>query len=267
MNQLSPGLFIKKDTLFARSPAKLAGDLYSTSVTCNVLAIGDPATIEDGFCVSDEFCERAGLLEIKTVHHSCGKNRYLLNVHGTKEHFKGIPDIGDVVGPDGILLAFRDYNPLIDALGMSDEALTLIDHNHDTKVHVDPGYIIYDVTVDSGIGETTAKPLSPPSMLAHANKYIHGQSTYYSELKQLYAKLSKDKSHPPLLSPRFTRLLTKAIADKPNDPSNKSNIGGRVRRARKGELFDELEITIKMYRPVPLGMGAKLTDFNGKNTV
>jgi hypothetical protein len=266
---LHEGMLIPKGTLFARSPSKLEGDIYSTSVTCNVLAVGSPDVIEDGFGASDLFCERAGLLELKTVTRSWGKFKYLLSAHSRDPNvFKGLLDIGDMVGPDGILMVFRTKNPLFDALDVTNEALMEIDHDHDTKVHCEPGFIVYDITIESGNGETTSKPTTPRNIAAQSEKYISGLSAYYSGLLESHDNLSKDPqgriNRNVVFSPRLTQLLTRAIADKPNAPANKVAAGGRVRRARKKEKLDEYTVTIKLYKPKPLGMGAKLTDLNGK---
>ena len=262
VNKLSKGMQIRKGTIFAHSPAKFIGDIYSTSLTCNVLAISDPVTTEDGFGVSESFCKRAGLLELNKWTGSWGKKRYLLNTYGTIDNFKGYPDVGEAVRDDGVLFAFREYNDNFNALEMTNEALMYVDPDHDIKTHAEPGSIVYDITVESGIGETNNKVILSPSLAKQSEKYINQLSVYYESLLESEAKILKENKEA-LFSPILAQLLTRAIADKPNNPSNKMAVGGRVRRAYKKEDLDDYRITIKTYNSKKLGIGAKLTNLHG----
>jgi hypothetical protein len=266
IGKLRKGLPIAKDTIFARSPSKLVGDIYSTSVTCNVLAVGDSATTEDGFLASDEFCIRAGLLEVDKYTGSWGKKAYLLNSYGTLNAFKGYPDIGEKVRPDGLLMAFRTYHEDFGALEMTNEALMTPMPEHDIEIYATPGSVVYDILVESGIGETTKEAITPVNIAKQSERYINQLSNYYKELLEVEATIFKENKHARF-SEGLLQILTKALADKPNAPALKTGAGGRVRRCYRRENLDEYRIVVKTYNPTKLNKGAKITDLNGNKGV
>jgi hypothetical protein len=259
--KIKPGQTIKKGYILAHNPTKIKHGIYSTSTNCNVIAIGAPVTAEDGFGVSVGFCIRNGLVEYKTIHRSWGKSRYLLNTYGDKDNFKGFPDIGEKVREDGIIMVFRKYNPKYDALNMSNERLMEIDYDHDVIVSSLPGSTVYDITIESGNGESTNKPITPSVIGEQSEKYIHHLSRYYKELLNVQDNLLKENARV-VFSPRLLQLFTRAIADKPNDPSVKCKVGGKITRSRKKINYDEYEISIKVYKPTALNIGAKITNLH-----
>lgn len=269
VKDLQPGSVIQKGTILAKSPAKLKGDIYSNSLTANIVAVGLPVSIEDGYGASESFCERAGLLELKKVTGSFGKRCYLLNAYGTEKEFKGFPNPGEKIRDDGIIMAFREYNEHFDVLNMTNEALMQIDTIHDIRIYGDPGSTVYDVTVESGIGETTMKPRTPPNIAKQCNNYINQLSNYYTSLIETEIDKIRKKSNNKkiLLSKGLTQLLVRSYGDKPNDSSLKTAAGGRVRRGYKKEELDEYYIHIRTYKQKPLKPGAKITNLHGMKGV
>lgn len=266
VRQLKPGVTIGKGTILAQSPNVKEGGIYTSGLSCNVTNLSLPGTIEDGYVVSKSFCERGSLLELPSVVGSFGKKLYPLNTYGDEYNFKAYPEIGEKIRDDGLVFAFREYNPLFDAIEMTNKSLMQIDMIHDFRIYGAAGATVYDIIVESGIGESNAKRNTPPGMAIQSERYINHLREYYNEIIATYDTLHRrDKNIN--VSPRLTQLITRAYADQPNNVKTKSSTGGKVRRLYKGIPLDEYRVEIKCARENPLGMGSKLTGLFGDKGV
>ena len=259
IDRLRPGNELPKGTILSRSPNVKENNIFSNSVSANVISLSIPSTIEDGFCVSESFCERAGLTEINETIVIWGKTKFALNLYGTDEHYKPFPDIGDTIRADGLILALREYNPLYDATTMTNRSLQKIDFIHDTRFYSTPGATVFDITVESGIGESKQKPVTPMLMGIQPERYISTLRDYYNSILDSYhTNICKDRT--PRLSPRLISLIYKALGDMPNAPKIKgSKSNGIIRRTYKKVPLDEYRVQIKVSKKVRLAPGSKIT--------
>ena len=262
VQQLRRGFHIPRGTVLASSPNIKEGGIFSNGVSCNVVNLSLPCTIEDGYGVSESFCERASLLELPTVSASWGKKTYPLNTYGNADIFKAYPDVGDTIRPDGLVFALREYNSTFDALEMSAKALMEIDMVHDIRIYGVPGAKVYDITVESGIGESKSKTVTPAAISSQPERYVNHIKDYYAGIRQTEEMLIKSERNLRL-SPRLTQLFTRAYADTPNAHGGKSNVGGIIRRTYKGIPLDEWRVEIKCHREVPIALGSKITGYHG----
>ena len=264
--KIRPGFAISKNTVLARSPNVLEGGIFSNSISCNVVNLSLPCTIEDGYGVSEDFCERASLLELPSVVGSWGRKTYPLNIYGTPDVFKAYPGVGDRIRDDGLVFAFREYNPKFDASEMTTKALMDVDTVNDIRIYSQPRAIVYDVTVESGIGESKSKPLTSTPMAAQSEVYIEHLRQYYSDIIRSCEKIQMEERNPRF-SPRLINLVTRAYADQPNSGKQKSNIGGMVRRSHKLIPLDEYRVIIKCRRRLHIAAGSKITGLMGDKGV
>jgi len=266
VKQLRAGSHIAKDTILAKSPNVKDGGIYSNGLSCNVVNLSVPASIEDGYGASESFCERASLLELPSVVGEWGKKMYPKNTYGDENHFKPYPEVGDKIREDGLVFAFAEYDDAFDAIEMSNKALMEIDMVHDIRIYGVPGATVYDIIVESGIGETKAKPLTPPAMAVQPERYIAHASEYYAGIVNIYESLVRSDKNLNI-SPRLTQLITRAIADKPNLTKYKVPQGGIIRRTRKRIPLDEYRVEIFCYREQPISLGSKMTGNCGNKGV
>lgn len=264
VNRLRIGSPIAAGTILAYNPNVKDGNIYANGLETNVAYMSIPCTIEDGFGVSESYIKRAKPLELLKFTTSWGRLVYPLNVYGDINNYKPFPDIGDTIRDDGLLFAMREYNDDFDALDMTPKGLMEIDMVHDTRTYGTAGSIVYDVNVETGIGESRAKPLTPPGMVEQANKYINSGTSYYNDLLETYNKLEK-KERNLMVSPGLQNLITRALADKPNDHTyNRSTKAtGKIRRTYRNIPLDEYRVEIKTAKRITIGLGAKLSDNHG----
>ena len=263
--KLRKGFSVPRDTILAQSPNVKVGGIYANGLSCSVANISLPGTIEDGYVISRSLANRAALLEMRTVVGQSGKRSYMLNLYGTEEEYKPYPNVGDVIRSDGLVFATREYSETFDALEMSTRRLMEVDMNHDTCVYGSPGAIVYDVTVESGIGETMMKPMTPEAMALQSKRYIRHGNDYYSSILDSYNDiLMTDRKAK--LSPQLIQLITRAYGDTPNVVDGKNLGGGKIRRVYKNVPLDEYRVEIKYSKENPLAKGAKLTGLFGDCT-
>ncbi len=264
VHSLRPEDFVPKDTIFAKSPNKKEGDIYTSGISVNVINASFPCSIEDGYGVSRSFCKRAGLLEMFIAEGHHGKDQYPLNIYGTKDHFKAHPEIGDYTRPDGLIFAYREFNSKYDMANMTKEALMQVDSISDILVYGPANAKVYDMTVLSGIGESTAKPQTPTPMLVQSKRLIDALSIYYSTLLQVEREIGYGGDK---LSPKLIQLFTRAYADKPNANHANSVSSGKIRRTIRNVPLDEVVVTLYLERLSDLHMGGKLTGNHGNKGV
>lgn len=262
VEKLRPGSAIPKGTLLAHSPSIKEGNIYSSSIEANVAYISMPGTIEDGFVVSESFCEKGAPLEISHSIVEWGRKAYPLNIYGDERNYKPFPDIGEKIRDDGLVFALREYNHQYDAIEMNNKALMEVDMIHDIRIYGIPGAEVFDIQIETGIGESRNRPLTPKGMETHAMRYITQASNYYAGIRSTYDKLVKENVRGISISPRLQILVTRSIADKPNSIfSNNSN--GIVRRTYKNSPLDEYRVLVRYKNRKKLGLGSKITNLHG----
>jgi len=267
LNQLRAGMGIKKDTLFAYSNSVKEGNIFTNSISANVINVSHPCSIEDGYGISESFAKRGALLKLFSIQGSWGRKQYPLNLYGDDKIYKPFPNVGDKIKENGLIMAFREYSSDFDVIEMSNKRLRQVDYIHDNCIYGKPGYTVYDIDILTGKGETTHKPITPHAMCAQPDSYISQIELFYNSIIETYEHLCKNKQYP-LLSPRLIQLLTRAYANKPNDPKYKNSAGGKVRRTLDKNFLDEYNIEIKLYAEQVLGLGSKITGkFGDKGVV
>jgi hypothetical protein len=267
VQHLSPRMPISKGTVFARNVSKKNG-IFANGLSVSVANISDPCTIDDGYGVSRSFCERGALLELPAALGTWGKSRYPLNLYGTKDKYKPFPDIGEAIRADGLVFAFREYDPLFDALDMSVVALSpeSVDTIHDILVYTTPYAIVHDIIAVSGIGETKAKPTTPIRMAEQAERYINYDHLYYDNILKIYDDIVRASPTKNLnLSPKLIILISRAYGDRPNH--RRLDTGTIIKRTIKDIPIDEYRIEIKLHHRRKLGKGSKITGFHGNKGV
>ena len=269
VKNLRPGMKIRpNEVILAHSPSVHEGGIFSDGLMCNIALMSHPGSIEDGFVASESFARRGSLTRLPTVVASFGRKRYPRNLYGDKNHYKFCPDIGETVRADGIIMALTEYDSYYDALEMDSGSLTEVDMVHDIRIYGRPGAIVYDITVESGIGESKSRLMTPPAIAAQAEKYVKSLRTYYTEILNAYDRIIGNNNKPNI-SYRLNQLIVRAIADQPNISRGKNFIAnsGKVRRTYKKIPLDEYRVEIKTSIVEKLEKGSKLSGNHGNKGV
>lgn len=267
IERLRPGMSLPKGLMLAESTSVHAGGIFANGIETNVAYLSLPGTIEDGYIVSESWCKKAAPLEMSSSVVECGKKAYLLNIYGDADNYKPYPDIGDKVRDDGLVFALREYDPMLDAAEMTNQALMEVDHIHDIKVYGIAGAEVFDVLVESGIGESRNKVMTPKGMETQSVRYINQLSEYYNGIKASYDSIHRENPGGFKISPKLQALVVRALADKPNSVKGVNINGntGTIRRTYKRNPLDEYRIEVRYVKRKVFDRGSKITGRAGNS--
>lgn len=267
MRKLRVGSFIKKDTVLLDSPSVGADGSYKYGAEMNVAFMTHPSVSEDGIMVSRDALEKFAFNTYETRIVQYGNKRFPLNLYGTVDKYKPHPEIGDIIRPDGILMALRSY----------DEQFAPSEQSRFSTMNVDP---IFDqmIYAAGGGGKVisvkvmhdveSALPLTPVGMEVQTQAYDDARRRYYQSILDENERFIKERGKDKLqLSREFHRLIVEAysvissVKDKKND--NAKEPAERVTKLHRHVPLDDWRIEfIIEYRTVPT-IGFKISDTVG----
>lgn len=99
-----------KGTILAKPPTITDDFDYKYGKEVKVFLGNCKAGIEDGAWISDELAYAMRTKAYGELEMSLGKKDIPLNINGTKKNFKPIPDIGDYLRDDGLVMACREFH-------------------------------------------------------------------------------------------------------------------------------------------------------------
>lgn len=107
---LRTGALIAAGTVLMDSPSITEDGGYKYGRECNMAFMSHPAVSEDGIAISEDVLPLFSFKTYETRVVEWGSKRFPLNLYGTPDNFKPFPDVGDLIRPDGLLMALRSYN-------------------------------------------------------------------------------------------------------------------------------------------------------------
>lgn len=209
--QMEPNMVFPAGTVLSRSPSVDDQGNYSPGrdVPCAFLSVAQ--VIEDGIVASKDYCVANTFTAVKEAGFSFGSKFYPLSIHPTTHgDFKFIPDIGERIGPDGILAAFREYDEDLAVVEMHRNAVRRIDYNFDKLVYAEPGATISDIDVWHDPCARIQR--TPKGMDQQARKYFEQITNYYKGIYQQYHRLSRNRGAALNITRPLHRLVVEAQA-------------------------------------------------------
>lgn len=202
---------IPKDTILATTPSYKEDASYGYGLNANVAFMSIPEVSEDGFVVSESFCQRAKMRVIETRTIFIDKDTIPLNLYGDGDSYKFLPDIGENVKPNGLLCAIRPRNDWFSVGDLSNNSLTEHDPVFDTLTYVKTHSRVIDIKViktNYKKNEFTDKVTEQLDYYANLlnifNQTVLNQVNALMEAKK---HIYKTVEHVEL-SPRLHRLMT-----------------------------------------------------------
>lgn len=246
--------YIPKDTVFLDSPSKGPQDEYKYGIQLNMAYMSHPSVSEDGIMISRDVLPR---LKFKTYERRVvefGSKKFPLNLYGTVNEFKAFPDIGESIRDDGLLMAFRTYDPLLAPVDQSVHDIMEYDPLFDDCVYTPSGGKVIDIRIYSDKGGSINTPVG---MAAQADKYLESSRVFYQSIINEWQRLKKIKRDSLQITPEFHRLVVEALASV--DDSRVSKINKIYRMAP----LDDYRIEFIIEYEITPSTGFKLTDSVG----
>lgn len=184
------------------------GAMYKMGVNANVAYATHPAATTDAVVVSTRLRDKMSHIATESVSAEIKQDDILLNIYGTYPDYFSIPNIGDCINSNGILLAIRSYSD--DALfDMTPSALQKPNwESSDRLYYGHPGAKVIDIQVYTRYSQIAKCRRDHNLVFEQLFQYQDMHFVYYQEIVNVYNRL-KETELP--LSPRFNQLVTRCM--------------------------------------------------------
>ncbi len=264
MDHLRTGQTLPKGAILAHSPCIESRSTTTVGnekpgIGLNAVFVTKFEGIEDGCGIADDVVDKIATRCYQTVTIGCGKNSVPLNKFGDKLKYKIMADIGEYIGTDGIAIATRKVDELLNLVTMTPAALREVDDDFDTPIFIHPGARVVDIEVIRTFPKNSAMLTGMEDQLEY---YYDRTLQYHHSILEAYAKIKKDVPEPRL-TPEFNRLIRKTIALTENShPNCKLTLTSRGKTP-----LDEWTIKLTLEYLLVGADGSKLTDGHGGKVV
>jgi hypothetical protein len=141
------GEYLPKEAIITKSPTQVDDDQWAPGTNLNVAYGSFPDTIEDAFTISESAAKKLQTRQISQKILNFRQDRRPLNLNGNEYIDKFLPDIGELIRPDGMLCGSRPVHWTTVLADTDPEALREPLPLQDDIIYVDePGARIVDLT-------------------------------------------------------------------------------------------------------------------------
>lgn len=210
VDKLIPGNILKAGTIIADSSNVGDAGEYRFGINANVAYMSVPGTIEDGFIVSESFCERMKTRKFERRTASWGKKYYPINLYGNDEVYKPFPDIGDKIRPDGLLFVLRPIDETLGAVEMNKLALVEPDHTFDKLYYGAPNATVVDIDIHHS--DAVQYSPTPLGMETQCVKYYNALKNFHQDIVNVYEELYQTRGSDLKITPAFHRQVVESMA-------------------------------------------------------
>lgn len=257
LDKLQVGDIIKKGTILLDSPAKTETGNYAYGVELNVAMLGHPAIAEDGVVICRDQLHKFKWRRFEHRSIEFGDKSFALPIFSKpgSDECKIMPDIGEEVGADGLIMALRNFNPRLAPVDLNVNALRQVDYPYDRHVHAyGPNGRVVDITVTTNFDVT--KGIT--DMNGQLKKYIQARHEYCRNLVNTYQQYKKNNkelkiSRPMHLALRAAMLELRTGSQRP------------AKLYRKAPL-DHFRIDFVIEYEITPYIGCKITGKSGDKT-
>lgn len=271
LNDLTVGTVLKANTILADSPTITENSGYRYGVNANIALMSIPETAEDGVVISKSMAEKLSykLFEKRVV--EFGTDTFPLNIYGDEKHYKGFPEIGEMINDDSVLMVLRTADPELAPALCSVNDVRKFNPVFDKAIYVrSPGSVkeILGEKVRSGV-VVDIKAYNSPKFKKDlytetANdvmKYVTGYKKYYEDIVNAYEAIKNDhyrrfKDRDLNVSEKFQRLLIDAFAIVNQDNS-------KIAYSFRNEPLDIIRMEFTICYTLTAIVGSKISDGYG----
>lgn len=211
------GNTLKKGDVLAQSPTLDEQGIWRPGLLTMTCTLSSPYVTEDGFLVSDTWCQKNRSKGIGTISITVPKGHYLLNTYGNEEKIKLFPGPGEAIREDGLLIAMRKYDDILGAVELSPKEMMEVDYYFDEKVYIEAhtqNARVIDVEVwRSENDPTESQPVSSELGFKaddDISRYTAALKRYYSGILSVYDNITRE-AHRTQKQPKFSDQLRRLV--------------------------------------------------------
>ena len=188
--RITEGMSFRKDTTFVDTPGVKEDGSYAFGRVLNIAYMTHQSSAEDAVIFSQSAIEKMKFRVYYKRTLNVTPDCFLLNVHGDDNIYKPVPDLGDIIGEDNILMCTRQHSTLFTPTDMNVKACQKIDFISDKPVFAaGPGGRVVDIEVIGNHGEIGRLP---HEMRDQLNNYRKMTTEYHRSISQTVMKLRAD---------------------------------------------------------------------------
>lgn len=259
---LSEMNYVPGGTKFTTSPIHTDKG-YGLGMNVNAVYLSLDGVTKDAFIISDELASKMTSLAIRTLEIRISPNQIPLNIYGNEFEYKFMPDIGEMVGEDSLIMCLRTITPQSYLTDMSHSSINTPQYLTD-KCYTVPHNNATVIDIDVFVNYSACRDL--PQIYEQINKYREGAIRYYTRIIETYNHIRK-YGYP--CSPTLQNLITTAYARLLSENVKLPEYGKRsaIRLVRKKDPIEFINIRIKyMYENI-VAKGYKITNRTGAKGV
>lgn len=187
---LRAGNSFEKDTVFADSPAVKGESHYTYGKNLNVIYMSHPNVGLDGYVINRDALKHFAFRVYETRSIEVGANNIPLNHLGDDEFYKIMPDIGEMVPEDGLLMVTRKHDAYLAPALLSKNDLREVDYVFDRKTYARPGkgrVVGLNVIKSDNITRQL-----PPEMTVQLEKYASAGERFHQDVIRFNEGLQRE---------------------------------------------------------------------------
>lgn len=260
---LSEDNYVPAGTKFTTSPIHTEHG-YGLGINVNAAYLGVDGVTKDAIIISESLAKKMTSTAIRTLEIRISPNQIPLNIYGDDFEYKFMPDIGELVGADSLIMCLRSITAQSYLLDMANESINKPQYLTDrcyTVPHNNTSIIDIDVLVNYN----TCKNLSP--IFDQITKYREGINRYFLRVIETYNVIRKGGHKcTPILQNLVTTAYARLLADNVRIPEYSKKAA--IKLVRKKDPVEFITIRIKYKYDNIVAEGYKLTDRNaGKGVI
>lgn len=252
MSEIRAGAHLKGGTILMDSPSVKTNGGYAYGRQLNMAFMSIPGVSEDGIAICEDVLPH---YRFDTYEHRVsewGSKRFAINLYGDENNYKPFPDIGDVIRPDGLLMALRSYDRDLAIVEQNVHSLQEPDFTFDKLIYAaGAGGRIVDIRVHH---DPTNGYLG--GMDAQPEKYDKARREFHQQIATEYFRLKRERGDRLQLTPEFHRQVVESLSVIDNDPQ-------RIIKLYRQAPLDEWRVEFVIQYEVTPTIGFKLTDCHG----
>lgn len=268
INKVDINSLLSKDDKLTTSPNH-DGYKYGIGTNLNTVYMSLPHVTEDAFVISETAAKKLTTWGYCELNIDISPDQIPLNLYGDEENYKFFPDIGETVGDDCVLCAFRKPSVASFIADTNQESLSELQPLHDTIFYTKhPGAEVVDITVHINRNNRN-KGFKPDYLFDQCEKYREQHNNHCRQIVDIY-QLAKNRGVP--ISNEFNCLVTDAMRELLIDGQrvegvNRTGRGSTVTPAEKKKIIEFIRITITYRYERKVQRGFKLTGRYGNKGV
>jgi len=236
---------------------------YTFTTTLNVMLASDNDVGEDGMVISESAAKKLGFKMFENRKAQAGESSFFLNLYGTEDEFKPIPELWEEINETSAVTAIRKTDDTSSPILYSRKAMRQFNPIFDIVNYVKrPGGKVVDLKVYySPLGKKNL-PKGTDTVL---KKYSDALRYFYNDILNVYKSLEEEynkiQQQPPI-SKKFYGLVLEAI-----NIVESSKPGSKIKKLHRQDPMDIYRVDIDIEFDVTPTKGYKITDLHGSKGV